>query len=127
MQWDYDEIKKARRKTNNDESCYQFLCRTAIRDQNNNRNCIFIVPDVACAEYLKARYFKNCIIEAPLMKKTRAKMEPREQEIKKNDNMIKFIECFEKGMKQKDISEHMNVNIRTIKNYAKAYKTLKAA
>lgn len=127
MQWDYDAINEARRRTNNYESCYQFLCRTAIRDQNNNRNCVFIVPDIGCAEYLKSRYFSNCIIEAPLMKKTRAKMELREQEKKKNDNMIKFIECLEKGMKQKDIAEHMNVNIRTIKNYAKAYKTLKAA
>ncbi|MFK3875891.1 hypothetical protein [Pantoea agglomerans] len=126
-QWDYDTITEARRKTNNYESCYQFLCRTAIRDQKNNRNCVFIVPDVGCAEYLKANYFPKCIIDAPLMKKPRAKMVLREQEINKHDKMIKYIECREKGMKQKDMAECMNVHIRTIKNYAREYKLLKAA
>lgn len=128
MQWDYDTITEARRRTNNYESCYQFLCRTAIRDQKNNRNCVCIVPDIGCAEYLKARYFPNCIIEAPLMKKHRKVMEKRPQEAEKDDRFNQFIGLKAQKMKLEDIAKVMCLSLPTVKRYSQQLnKTSKAA
>lgn len=55
--WDFETVMKKKRRAMYLERCYQFLSRTSIRNTDTDHPLVFVVPDMAAAEYLKTHYF----------------------------------------------------------------------
>ncbi|MEG3112430.1 hypothetical protein SC127_17025 [Pantoea sp. T14] len=61
--WDWETVSKLRKAARNYEQCYQFVSRCSIRNFDKRQQQLYIVPDLATAEYLKEHYFKSASIE----------------------------------------------------------------
>lgn len=89
------------------ERCYQFLSRTSIRNTDTDHPLVFVVPDMAAAEYLKTHYFPGSTIECLGIKKAGKQEETR----------LKVLEYKAQGLTQKKAAEVMAVSVRTVATY----------
>ncbi|WP_374746690.1 hypothetical protein AAHX80_03875 [Klebsiella variicola subsp. variicola] len=106
--WDVEEFEQKQSAAMNYERCYQFISRTSIRNADTNHPLVFVVPDLATAEYIREYYFPGASIECFNFEKPRKK-------VKGNETREKVQECKAQGMTQKSAAELLQVNIKTIK------------
>ncbi|MDR9995561.1 helix-turn-helix domain-containing protein, partial [Enterobacter hormaechei subsp. xiangfangensis] len=105
--WDFETVMKKKRQAMYLERCYQFLSRTSIRNTDTDHPLVFVVPDMAAAEYLKTHYFPGSTIECLGIKKAGKQEETR----------LKVLEYKAQGLTQKKAAEVMAVSVRTVATY----------
>jgi len=105
--WDFETVMKKKRQAMYLERCYQFLSRTSIRNTDTDHPLVFVVPDMAAAEYLKTHYFPGSTIECLGIKKAGRQEETR----------LKVLEYKAQGLTQKKAAEVMAVSVRTVATY----------
>ncbi|GKO10866.1 hypothetical protein NUBL22007_24150 [Klebsiella pneumoniae] len=109
--WNVEEFEQKQRSAMNYERCYQFISRTSIRNADTDHPLVFVVPDLATAEYIKEHYFPGAKIECLKFGKVRKKRDTR-----KGDNTRAEVQKHKaSGLTQKQTQEVMNVGIATIK------------
>lgn len=109
--WNVEEFEQKQRSAMNYERCYQFISRTSIRNADTNHPLMFVVPDLASAEYIKEHYFPGAKIECLKFGKVRKK-----RDTTKGDNTRAEVQKHKaNGLTQKQTQEVMNVGIATIK------------
>lgn len=92
------------------EAAYQFVLRTSIRDQSNDNVVTLCVIDDFTADYIKSTYlhqanvaYSDYVIEKP---------------VKRINNVAILVkQMSQQGMKQKDIADQLNINVRTVRRY----------
>lgn len=72
--WNVEEFEQKQRAAMNYERCYQFISRTSIRNADTNHPLMFVVPDLATAEYIKEYYFPGASIECFHFEKPRKRL-----------------------------------------------------
>uniref|UniRef100_UPI00388D7F86 helix-turn-helix domain-containing protein n=2 Tax=Enterobacterales TaxID=91347 RepID=UPI00388D7F86 len=105
--WDFETVMEKKRQTMYFERCYQFLSRTSIRNTNTDHPLVFVVPDMAAAEYLKTHYFPGSTIECLGIKKAG----------KQHETRLKVLEHKAQGLTPKETVEAMGVSLRTVRSY----------
>lgn len=93
---------------NSFEASYQMVMRTVLRDQNNNDPVTLVFIDEASANYFIEHYYPDAkLVSAGSI------------EVKnKSNNTMQDVQSLKlTGLKQKQVSEKLNVSIRTVKNY----------
>ncbi|MNY17933.1 hypothetical protein D3C86_1512820 [compost metagenome] len=109
--WDVEEFEQKQRAAMNYERCYQFISRTSIRNADTDHPLLFVVPDLATAEYIKEHYFLGAKIECFNFGKERKK-----RDTTKGDTTRAEIQKHKaNGLTQKQTRELMNVGIATVK------------
>ncbi|WP_152977150.1 hypothetical protein [Franconibacter pulveris] len=109
--WDIEGFEKKQRAAMNYERCYQFISRTSVRNADTNHLLVFVVPDLATAEYIKEHYFLGAKVECLNFGKVRKKRDTTKGDITRAEvQKHKAI-----GLKPKDIAELMDMNIKTIR------------
>lgn len=109
--WNVEEFEQKQRSAMNYESCYQFISRTSIRNADTNHPLMFVVPDLATAEYIKEHYFPVAKVECFNFGKVRKK-----RDTTKGDTTRAEIQKHKaNGLTQKQTRELMNVGIATVK------------
>lgn len=109
--WNVEEFEQKQRAAMNYERCYQFISRTSIRNTAIREPLVFVVPDLASAEYIKEYYFPGASIECFNFEKPRKK-----RDTTKGLNTRELVQdCKAQGMTQKSAAELLQVNIKTIK------------
>ncbi|HBY4946365.1 TPA: hypothetical protein MIV40_07855 [Klebsiella pneumoniae] len=106
--WNVEEFEQKQRAAMNYERCYQFISRTSIRNADTNHPLMFVVPDLATAEYIQKYYFPGASIECFHFEKPRKK-------VKGTATRERVQDCKAQGMTQKSAAELLQVNIKTIK------------
>ena len=89
--WEFEQKQRA---AMNYERCYQFISRTSIRNTAISAPLVFVVPDLATAEYIKEYYFPGASIECFHFEKPRKK-------VKGTETREKVQACKAQGMTQK--------------------------
>ncbi|CAM7220353.1 hypothetical protein CIFRMM088M_24340 [Citrobacter freundii] len=92
----------------NYERCYQFISRTSVRNADTDHPLVFVVPDLATAEYIKEHYFPGAKIECFNFGKVRKK-------VKGDNTRAEVQEHKSKGLTQKQTAALMKKGIATIK------------
>lgn len=111
--WDVEEFEHKQRAAMNFERCYQFISRTSVRNADSDHPLVFVVPDLATAEYIKEHYFPGAKVECLNFGKVRKK-----RDTSKGDSTRKEVQEHKtKGLTQKQTKEVMNVGIATIKRH----------
>ncbi|HDG1687133.1 TPA: helix-turn-helix domain-containing protein [Kluyvera cryocrescens] len=105
--WDFEIVMEKKRQAMYFERCYQFLSRTSIRNADTDHPLVFVVPDIAAAEYIKAHYFPCSTIECLRIKKVGKQQETR----------LKVLEHKAQGLTPKETVEAMGVSLRTVRSY----------
>ncbi|MGZ0444788.1 DEAD/DEAH box helicase family protein [Citrobacter freundii] len=105
--WDFETVMEKKRQAMYFERCYQFLSRTSIRNTDTDHPLVFVVPDMAAAEYLKNHYFPGSTIECLGIKKAG----------KQHETCLKVLEYKAQGLTQKKAAEEMAVSLRTVATY----------
>lgn len=105
--WDFEAVMQKKRQAMYFERCYQFLSRTSIRNVGTDHPLVFVVPDMAAAEYLKVHYFPDADIECLGIKKAGKQQETR----------LKVQKYKAQGLTQKQAAEAMEVSLRTVATY----------
>ncbi len=106
--WTVEEFEQKQGAAMNYERCYQFISRTSVRNAGSDHPLVFVVPDVATAEYIKEHYFPGAKIECLNFGKVRKKI--------KGDNTRAEVQKHKaEGLKPKQIADLMNVNIKTVR------------
>ncbi|ELC7357849.1 helix-turn-helix domain-containing protein, partial [Enterobacter hormaechei] len=105
--WDFETVMEKKRQAMYFERCYQFLSRTSIRNTDTDHPMVFVVPDMAAAEYLKTHYFPGSTIECLGIKKAGKQQETR----------LKVLEHKAQGLTPKETVEAMGVSLRTVRSY----------
>ena len=109
--WDVEEFEQKQRAAMNYERCYQFISRTSVRNADTDHPLVFVVPDLATAEYIKEHYFPGAKVECLNFGKARKK-----RNTSKGDNTRAEIQKHKaNGLTQKQTRELMNVGIATVK------------
>ncbi len=109
--WDVEEFEQKQRAAMNYERCYQFISRTSVRNADTDHPLVFVVPDLATAEYIKEHYFPGAKIECFNFGKVRKK-----RDTTKGDTTRAEIQKHKaNGLTQKQTRELMNVGIATVK------------
>ncbi|WP_271311696.1 DEAD/DEAH box helicase family protein [Yersinia intermedia] len=93
---------------NSFEASYQCLMRTVLRDQNNNDPVTLVFIDEASAKYFIEYYYPN----AKLVSSGNIEVKNKSNTTMQDVQSLKL-----SGLKQKQVSEKLNVSIRTVKNY----------
>ncbi len=93
---------------NSFESSYQMHLRTVLRDQNNNDPVTLVFIDEASAKYFIEHYYPSARLVS---------VGSIEVKNKSNNTMQDVQNLKLMGLKQKQVSEKLNVSIRTVKNY----------
>lgn len=93
---------------NSFESAYQMVLRTVLRDQNNNDPVTLVFIDEASAKYFIEYYYPN----AKLVSVGSIEVKNKSNNTMQDVQNLKLM-----GFKQKEVSEKLNVSIRTVKNY----------
>lgn len=109
--WDVEEFEQKQRAAMTYERCYQFISRTSVRNVDTNHPLVFVVPDLATAEYIKEHYFPGAKIECFNFGKVRKKRDTT----KGDSTRAKVQKHKANGLTQKQTKEVMNVGIATIK------------
>lgn len=108
--WDVEEFEQKQRAAMNYERCYQFISRTSVRNADTNHPLVFVVPDLATAEYIKEHYFPGAKIECLNFGKVRKK-----RDTSKGDNTRAEVQKHKaSGLTQKQTAELMKKGIATI-------------
>ncbi|HHE8445101.1 TPA: helix-turn-helix domain-containing protein, partial [Citrobacter braakii] len=105
--WDFETVMEKKRQAMYFERCYQFLSRTSIRNTDTDHSLVFVVPDMAAAEYLKTHYFPDSTIKCLGIKKAG----------KQHETRLKVLEHKAQGLTQKKAAEEMAVSLRTVATY----------
>lgn len=105
--WDFETVMEKKRQAMYFERCYQFLSRTSIRNTDTDHPLVFVVPDMAAAEYLKTHYFPGSTIECLGIKKAG----------KQHETRLKVLEHKAQGLTPKKTVEAMGVSLRTVRSY----------
>ncbi|GFM11118.1 DEAD/DEAH box helicase [Enterobacter sp. M4-VN] len=105
--WDFETVMEKKRQAMYFERCYQFLSRTSIRNTDTDHPLVFVVPDMAAAEYLKTHYFPGSTIECLGIKKAG----------KQHETRLKVLEHKAQGLTPKETVEAMGVSLRTVRSY----------
>lgn len=105
--WDFETVMEKKRQAMYFERCYQFLSRTSIRNTDTDHSLVFVVPDMAAAEYLKTHYFPGSTIECLGIKKAG----------KQHETRLKVLEYKAQGLTPKETVEAMGVSLRTVRSY----------
>lgn len=105
--WDFETVMEKKRQAMYFERCYQFLSRTSIRNTDTDHPLVFVVPDMAAAEYLKTHYFPGSAIECLGIKKAG----------KQHETRLKVLEHKAQGLTPKATVEAMGVSLRTVRSY----------
>ncbi len=105
--WDFEIVMEKKRQSMYFERCYQFLSRTSIRNADTDHPLVFVVPDMAAAEYLKTYYFPGSTIECLGIKKAGKQQETR----------LKVLEHKAQGLTPMATVEAMGVSLRTVRSY----------
>lgn len=93
---------------NSFESAYQTVLRTVLRDQNNNDPVTLVFIDEASACYFIDHYYPDAkLVSAGSI----------EVKNKSNTTMRDVQNLKSSGLKQKEVSEKLNISIRTVKSY----------
>lgn len=109
--WDVEEFEQKQRTAMNYERCYQFISRTSVRNADTDHPLVFVVPDLATAEYIKEHYFPSAKVECFNLGKVRKK-----RDTTKGDNTRAEVQKHKvNGLTQKQTRELMNVGIATVK------------
>ncbi|MEL9441292.1 hypothetical protein J4X73_01775 [Escherichia coli] len=109
--WNVDEFEQKQRAAMNYERCYQFISRTSVRNADTDHPLVFVVPDLATAEYVKVHYFPGAKVECLNFGRVRKK-----RDTTKGDNTRAEVQKHKaSGLTQKQTQEIMNVGIATIK------------
>ncbi|EMM8460583.1 hypothetical protein RRR51_002900 [Citrobacter freundii] len=109
--WDVEEFEQKQRAAMNYERCYQFISRTSVRNADTDHPLVFVVPDLATAEYIKVHYFPSAKVECFNFGKVRKK-----RDTTKGDTTRAEIQKHKaNGLTQKQTRELMNVGIATVK------------
>ncbi|XFP60763.1 hypothetical protein AAHV36_04370 [Klebsiella pneumoniae] len=118
--WDAKELERRRKAAMNYEQCYQFVSRCSIRNYDSNSPQLYIVPDLATANYLQTYYFPGAKVESlgfdlpPDERKPREVVKPyNTTKGKETREMIQMYKA--QGMKQKDVVKHLGLGIATVK------------
>ncbi|HEK6320249.1 TPA: DEAD/DEAH box helicase family protein [Yersinia enterocolitica] len=93
---------------NSFESAYQMHLRTVLRDQNNNDPVTLVFIDEASANYFIDHYYPDAKLVSVGSIEVKNKSNTTMQDVQN----LKLM-----GLKQKEVSEKLNVSIRTVKNY----------
>ncbi|MFM1397090.1 DEAD/DEAH box helicase family protein [Yersinia enterocolitica] len=93
---------------NSFESSYQVHLRTVLRDQNNNDPVTLVFIDEASAKYFIEHYYPDAKLVSVGSIEVKNKSNTTMQDVQN----LKLM-----GLKQKEVSEKLNVSIRTVKNY----------
>ncbi|HDL8392342.1 TPA: hypothetical protein PXR23_003992 [Yersinia enterocolitica] len=93
---------------NSFESAIQMVMRTILRDQNNNDPVTLVFIDEASAKYFIEHYYPDAKLVS---------VGSIEVKNKSNNTMQDVQNLKLTGLKQKEVSEKLNVSIRTVKNY----------
>lgn len=93
---------------NSFESSYQVHLRTVLRDQNNNDPVTLVFIDEASAKYFIEYYYPDAKLISVGSIEVKNKSNTTMQDVQNLKSM---------GLKQKQVSEKLNVSIRTVKNY----------
>ncbi|MBW5833791.1 DEAD/DEAH box helicase family protein [Yersinia enterocolitica] len=93
---------------NSFESAVQMVMRTVLRDQNNNDPVTLVFIDEASAKYFIEHYYPDAKLESAGSIEVKNKSNNTMQDVRN----LKLM-----GLKQKEVSEKLNVSIRTVKNY----------
>ncbi len=96
---------------NSFESAVQMVMRTVLRDQNNNDPVTLIFVDEASANYFIDHYYPDAKLVSA------GSIEVERKLVKSNNTMQDVQNLKLMGLKQKQVSEKLNVSIRTVKNY----------
>lgn len=96
---------------NSFESAVQMVMRTVLRDQNNNDPVTLIFVDEASANYFIDHYYPDAKLVSV------GSIEVERKLVKSNNTMQDVQNLKLMGLKQKEVSEKLNVSIRTVKNY----------
>ncbi|EGX05257.1 DEAD/DEAH box helicase [Escherichia coli] len=105
--WDFETVMEKKRQAMYFERCYQFLSRTSIRNTDTDHSLLFVVPDMAAAEYLKTHYFPGSTIDCLGIKKAG----------KQHETRLKVLEHKAQGLTPKETVEAMGVCLRTVRSY----------
>ncbi|WP_139803510.1 helix-turn-helix domain-containing protein [Cronobacter sakazakii] len=105
--WDFETVMEKKRQAMYFERCYQFLSRTSIRNTDTDHPLVFVVPDMAAAEYLKTHYFPGSTIKCLGIRKAG----------KQHETRLKVLEYKAQGLTQKKAAEEMAVSLRTVATY----------
>ncbi|EFG1843652.1 hypothetical protein BRU68_003404 [Escherichia coli] len=108
--WNVEEFEQKQRSAMNYERCYQFISRTSIRNADTDHPLVFVVPDLATAEYIKEHYFPGAKIECLKFGKVRKK-------VKGNNTRKEVQEHKSKGLTQRQTAELMKKGIATIQRH----------
>ncbi|HDL8511927.1 TPA: response regulator transcription factor [Yersinia enterocolitica] len=82
--------------------------RTVLRDQNNNDQVTLVFIDEASAKYFIEHYYPD----AKLVSVGSIEVKNKSNNTMQDVQNLKLM-----GLKQKEVSEKLNVSIRTVKNY----------
>ncbi|CNK31987.1 Uncharacterised protein [Yersinia aldovae] len=93
---------------NSFESAVQMVMRTVLRDQNNNDEVTLVFIDEASAKYFIEHYYPDAKLVSAGSIEVKNKSNNTMQDVRN----LKLM-----GLKQKEVSEKLNVSIRTVKNY----------
>ncbi|HHH2061360.1 TPA: DEAD/DEAH box helicase family protein [Yersinia enterocolitica] len=96
---------------NSFESSYQVHLRTVLRDQNNNDLVTLVFIDEASAKYFIEHYYPDAKLVSA------GSIEVKRKLVKSNNTMQDVQNLKLTGLKQKQVSERLNISIRTVKNY----------
>ncbi|MFL0005190.1 DEAD/DEAH box helicase family protein [Klebsiella variicola] len=118
--WDANELASRRKAAMNYEQCYQFVSRCSIRDYDSNSPQLYIVPDLATANYLQTYYFPGAKVESlgfdlPV-KERKAREVVKPYNTTKGNETREMIQMYKaQGMKQKDVVKLLDLGIATVK------------
>lgn len=93
------------------ESAYQMVLRTVLRDQNNNDPVTLVFIDEASANYFIDHYYPDAKLVSA------GSIEVERKLVKSNNTKQDVQNLKSSGLKQKEVSEKLNISIRTVKNY----------
>ncbi|WP_411849147.1 DEAD/DEAH box helicase family protein [Yersinia ruckeri] len=96
---------------NSFESAYQMVLRTVLRDQNNNDPVTLVFIDEASANYFIDHYYPDAKLVSA------GSIEVERKLVKSNNTKQDVQNLKSSGSKQKEVSEKLNISIRTVKNY----------
>lgn len=117
---DGDLIKSLFKSEMNYEQAYQFVSRCGIRDFDCTDAQVYMVPDLACAEYLKQYYFPEAEIECLHFDKKPKERKARDTH-KGDKTKSAILKLLKKGLKNAEIGRMLGVDRSTV---SKAKKTL---
>lgn len=113
--WNVEEFEQKQRAAMNYERCYQFITRTSIRNSDTDHPLVFVVPDLASAEYIKENYFPSATIECLDFDKPRKKRDTGKGERTRTE--IQQLKA--EGRTQKEVRELTGLSKGTVSQHWK--------